>query len=189
MDVCFQCEKEIKLGDIDERFPDRCPHCGWGGGPGLPDDDPRYLIFLSLVQRAKAAGQADCRRLEPTSREFAMLEHGDQCKIENILWRISAKNIEKTVFYVRGWRVGKTRKGRLVTAGVDDDLANRIREHQQWEDQREQSEKESEERRREALDRGYFEPEDVDVMTEEDWETLSEEEQDELNERYEAIME
>ncbi len=189
MDLCFQCEKEIKPEEINKRFPDRCPHCSWGGGPGLPEDDPRYLVFVSLIQRAKEAGDEYFRRLEPTQREFAMLEHGDQCKFDGALWRITAKNVEKTVFYVSGWRVGFSKGGRLVTAGIDRDLDEEIKKQEAWEEQSKAHQKEADERRQEALDRGYFEPEDIDYMEPEDWEGLSDEERDDLLERYNDIME
>ena len=94
-----------------------CPKCGWRGGSATDEDDPKFLVLWSLINRALEDGEIKTGRggggagtgfvrITPSTREYALLEHGDQMKVEDLLWRITAKN--EGVLYLRCSRVEKT---------------------------------------------------------------------------------
>jgi len=80
-------------------------------------------VFLNLIQRTKEMDRAwSFDRVEPTGREFALLEHGDQFYIDGIAWRITAKNHEVGVFYVRSWQGAYNCFNDWIVTGAHADL-------------------------------------------------------------------
>jgi hypothetical protein len=63
---------------------------------------------------------------------MAVLEHGDQCVLDGIHWRITAKNREKNVFFLRGTRNVKDREGRLHEFSPGEPAEKMIEEANQW---------------------------------------------------------
>lgn len=95
---------------------DRCPKCGWGGGGATDAEDPKYLVLWSLINRALKDGEMKSGtggggngsgfiRITPSPREYALLEHGDQMRVDDLLWRITVKN--DGILYLRCARVEK----------------------------------------------------------------------------------
>ncbi|MEM7013316.1 MAG: hypothetical protein AAF585_17735 [Verrucomicrobiota bacterium] len=130
---CFRCEAEF-----EKPINGRCPECGWGDFEVLEESDPRYLVFEALMRRALSDGErvnnkytihdglVGYLKITPTAREYALFEHGTQCYLENMRWRITAKS--EGVLYMRGWQVGKDKNGRLVEVAAAENLEEKIKE-------------------------------------------------------------
>lgn len=166
---------------------ERCPVCRWSDPGYIEEDDPRYLVFLTLIQRARQDNSRwDSSRLKPTAREFAIFQHGDQCRIDGVCWRITARNVEKNLLFVRGWRAGLTKTGDLISVDIDGDLHQEIAAREariiEWEEEKAKADGSL----KEARATGKFGIELVEYMTEDDWNLLSEEQATELWERYDC---
>lgn len=184
---CFQCASEIE-GSVKT-----CPVCFWSEHDVIPEDDPRYLVYYTLILRATESKSILSGRLEPTPREFAVLEHGDQCRIDDVLWRITAKNRETGAFYVRAWKAALTKGGSLVTCSREKDIevemADRNRNEAEWKLERKRRAEQGDQILEDARKTGRFDLEHIEWMTEEDWELMSREDRDDLIERYESTIE
>lgn len=101
----------------------RCPRCSWHiDEQALDPDEARYLIFLGMVYRLKDEGEphGDGRyRIAPTEREIAMLQHGDQSHIDGVFWRITARNPEANVIWLRGKRKVETSISKYESISID----------------------------------------------------------------------
>lgn len=87
-----------------------CETCAWAHGPGIPEDDPRYLVMFTLVQRAvdasthmKGDSWSVFLRIRPGAREYALLEENDLIVTGGIYWRITEKDYG--AFWMRGSEV------------------------------------------------------------------------------------
>ena len=180
---CFRCQRLAAVAS------EPCPHWYWSDPDCIAEDDPKYLIFMALTHRVnqslKSSGSSwmpstsRSYRMEPTSRDFAMIEHGDQFRIEDVCWRVTARNTEKKLLFVRCWKAGVTQSGRLVEVEIHEDLAQAIAEAE-FEEQQERA-------LTIARETGSYSPEMVDFMTDSDWESLTPEQRDALM-RYEETM-
>jgi len=72
---------------------DDCPFCSRQHSLTLQPSDPRYVLFLSMVERCVASIEpSDLIKIEPTRRELEVLEHGDQIVHNATIWRIHSKS-------------------------------------------------------------------------------------------------
>lgn len=89
---------------------DRCRRCHWTSDGWVQEADEHYLVFYAVVQRALALALADPPRkgngapapnqperafsefikIEASSRETAVLQQGDQMRLDGVLWRVTA---------------------------------------------------------------------------------------------------
>ena len=189
---CFQCQSPV------EKFDLPCSVCGWAEPGHIEEEDDRYLVFMNLVNRVEVPKthergygfySYDAVRLDPTPREFAMFQHGEQCRVDEVCWRITARNVETGGIFVRGWRAGLSDRGELVTAGVQENLKEKIEKRNEEDRLREEEELSIQEALRDARQIGNFDLDLVPFMTEEDWESLSPEQAQALTDRYETTME
>ena len=135
---CFRCGHAYDTNRPKPQFglPSRCPQCGWDGGSALPEKEERYLVLLSLIYRSETDGErihSTLFRIPASAREMAVLEHGDQCVLDGIHWRITAKNREKNVFFLRGTRNVIDREGRLHEFSPAEPAEEMIEEANRWE--------------------------------------------------------
>ena len=135
--TCFRCGHPYDTNRPKPQYglSSRCPQCGWDGGAALPEEEERYLVLLSLIYRSGQDGEpvsATVHRIPASAREMALLEHGDQCVLDGVHWRITAKNPEKNVFFLRGTRNVTDQEGRLHEFSPDEPAEEMIEEANQW---------------------------------------------------------
>lgn len=123
--ICINCGTSFDPDNTERQYGrDRCPRCGWKfDEKELGEEEERYLVLLSLIYRIKVEGEilgGGQFRIVPTSREMAVLQHGDQCRLDDALWRVTARNVDANIFYLRGQRSVKIGRETLnISALID----------------------------------------------------------------------
>lgn len=113
--ICKDCGNVILYSKLDKA----CPICSEIGKKlTIPATDPRYLIFLAMIERV-APALDEIFEFEPTRRELEMLNHGDQILTSHCdqLWRIVAKTYGGGGAEPRVWISGEN----LSDAGDEQD--------------------------------------------------------------------
>ena len=104
-----------------QHAPERCRHCDWGDGSWPDEGDPRFLVLFAVVERAAAIGRATppektstggwsyqpsrFMKVEASRRETCVLRHGDQIKVDGIIWRVTA--VHGNLLWFRAFRLEK----------------------------------------------------------------------------------
>jgi len=132
--ICLKCDKPLETDSNGN-----CRLCKWENGETLSEQSERFPVFASVVYRAIENGTQDAEhicKIKVSDREFALLNEGDQCQIDEAKWYLQEKITDTQTLHLKGFTVVRLPTHQYFEFGFDDPKDEIKRELIRWRDLR-----------------------------------------------------